>query len=112
MNPIKTLFVVLLFTSSCASNDSSESISCGTVEISFAADVMPIVTASCATDSDCHAAGSKEGPGALTTYSQVHAARTDIASTVSSGSMPKDASLTATERNNIVCWIRNGALDN
>jgi hypothetical protein len=103
--------VVLLSISACSYNK-IESTSCNGVDISFTKDVLPIVTASCATNSSCHATGSKEGPGALTSYAQVYASRNDVQSAVASGEMPQNSSLTSDQRNNIICWIKNGALDN
>lgn len=113
MKSSRLIFAVAVILSSCAYNDSSSGeVSCTGVEISFAEDVMPIITTSCATDVTCHATGSREGPGALTTYAQVNGARADIAAAVTSGDMPKNSSLTAAERNTIICWVRNGGLNN
>jgi hypothetical protein len=105
---------VAILPSSCAYNDSnsSDTISCSGVEISFAGDVLPLITTSCATNTTCHATGSHEGPGALTNYTQVNAAGADISAAVASGDMPKNSSLTASERNTIICWVRNGGLNN
>lgn len=67
------------------------------------------MTSRCATSSGCHASGSKKGPGALTTYSQIKNATSDIRKSIVSGSMPDDGTLTIDERNAIVCWIDAGA---
>ncbi|HZY81783.1 MAG TPA: hypothetical protein VFE50_19805 [Cyclobacteriaceae bacterium] len=113
MKPVYLLAFVVFALSSCGYNNSNpETINCSGVEISFAEDVMPVITASCATNSTCHATGSHEGPGALTTYAQVNAARNDIESSVESGDMPKNSSLSKEHRNTIICWIRNGAVNN
>jgi len=112
---MKKLFIpiaVLLVIDSCSYRDSSDSISCNGLNLSFRNDVLPIITASCAANASCHAAGSKQGPGALTNFTQVQAASNDIKVAVESGIMPQNSSLTSTERNNIICWIRNGTLDN
>src|SRR3954452_19099916 len=79
---------------------------------SFATEVNPIVQTSCATDSDCHGSGSSSGPGELRTYSQIFNARATIRTAVESGVMPKDRSLSSSEKNTILCWIDNGAGDN
>lgn len=107
---LMTLCTVL---SSCAYNDSgSGEVSCTGAEVSFAVDVMPLIATTCATEASCHAAGSHEGPGALTTYAQVNAAKSDIAASVRDGTMPKNSSLTTSERNTIICWVQNGGLNN
>jgi hypothetical protein len=112
MKAIIIVIVIILINTSCNSNDTNATASCTGVDVSFTKDVATIITTSCATNSSCHATGSKEGPGPLTTYAQVFAARNDIQTSVSNGSMPRDGTLTSTQRNNIVCWIRNGAANN
>lgn len=78
---------------------------------SFVTDVSPIIQAVCAA-SGCHDASSVNGPGALTTYQQVFNAKTNIRSAVSSGLMPKTGTLSATQKNAIICWIDQGANNN
>lgn len=79
---------------------------------SYATEVSPVIVSTCATNSGCHAAGSTRGPGALTTYQQVYNNRFQIRSSVASGSMPENGSLSASEKNAILCWIDNGAANN
>ena len=81
---------------------------CNTTPKSFSIDVNPVIQASCAS-SGCHGAGSTNGPGALLTYSQIFNARTSIRSAVSSGRMPKNASLSVSEKAKILCWIDDGS---
>jgi len=78
---------------------------------SFAADVNPIIQSSCAI-SGCHAAGSFNGPGALTSYSQIFNARAAIRVAIANGTMPKTGSLTTEQRSTILCWIDDGAVSN
>ena len=78
---------------------------------SFTNDVNPIFQASCAI-SGCHGAGSFNGPGPLTTYSQIFNARAAIRTAISNGTMPKTGMLSTTNRNTIICWIDNGAVSN
>jgi hypothetical protein len=92
--------------------DATNTVDCGTTTKSFAADVKPIMQASCAFDSDCHGSGSNSGPGSLLNYSEIFNARSSIRSAVLSGNMPKGASLTASEKSAIICWIDNGAANN
>lgn len=77
----------------------------------FGATIKPIISSNCST-SGCHAAGSGNGPGALTSYSEIQAASSRIRSSVSSGSMPKNGSLSAADKNAIICWIDAGAQNN
>ena len=77
----------------------------------FAADVSPLIQSTCAI-SGCHAAGSSNGPGALTSYTQVFNSRTSIRSAVSSGLMPQGSTLNASQKNSILCWIDSGAPNN
>jgi hypothetical protein len=77
----------------------------------FSADVSPIMQSVCAA-SGCHDASSSNGPGPLTTYQQVFNARSTIRAAVASGTMPKNSSLSTTQKNAIICWIDNGATNN
>jgi hypothetical protein len=88
------------------------SIDCSTVPKSFSVDVNPIIQTTCATGSSCHGTGSINGPGALLTYSAIANAHADIRSAILSGLMPKTGSLTNSQKNTIICWIDNGALNN
>lgn len=88
------------------------SINCATVtNKAFNADVLPIFNAVCAA-SGCHASGSTNGPGALTNYTQIFAARSTIRSAVSSGLMPQNSTLSLSQKSSIICWIDSGAPNN
>ncbi len=78
---------------------------------SYTSDVSPIIASHCAR-SGCHAAGSSNGPGPLTSHSQVSAAKDRIRPAVANGSMPKDHTLSDDEKNKIICWIDAGAQNN
>lgn len=106
---IAVLFIIL---NACKKNPDLGPVDCSGPAKSFATDVSPVIQASCATNSGCHATGSNNGPGPLLNYSQVFSARSDIRSSVASGHMPMNGTLTATERNAILCWIDNGATNN
>ena len=109
---IKKLFLVagvLGFLYACTKDTATTSTDdCSSAPKSFTIDVNPVIQASCAT-SGCHGAGSNSGPGALVTYSQIFNARSAIRSAVSSGRMPKNGSLTTSEKAKIICWIDSGA---
>ena len=84
---------------------------CDGANASFATDVMPIIESRCAKP-DCHGAGSSNGPGALTSYTQIKNAAGQIKSAVVSRSMPEDGSLSASQIKSISCWVDGGALNN
>lgn len=86
---------------------------CNGVSATFAANVMPIIQSRCAIPS-CHAAGSSNGPGALTTYAQISAAKNAIiAAAVNSNAMPASGGpLTAAQKLTIKCWVNAGGLNN
>ncbi len=85
---------------------------CSTVaNKAFAADVNPTVQSFCNTGG-CHAAGSTNGPGPLTNYAEVSAAKNQIRAALASGTMPKGITLSTSVRNSFLCWIDSGAPNN
>lgn len=93
-------------------NNNNFSVDCSTVtNKAFAANVSPLIQSRCAI-SGCHAAGSGNGPGALTTYAQISAASSRIRTAVANGTMPQGSSLSTAEKNSIVCWIDSGSPNN
>lgn len=88
------------------------SVNCTGVASSFAANVSPIIQTSCAIDATCHGAGSANGPGPLLNYTQISSAAVTIKNAVASGTMPKTGTLTTAQKNTIICWVNNGALNN
>ena len=112
-----TLIIIssIFISASCSKSGSGgggTSLDCNTVaNKAFAADVNPTIQSSCAIAS-CHNAGSTNGPGPLTNYSQVFNARTTIQTAVSAGTMPKTGSISASQKNSILCWIQSGAPNN
>jgi hypothetical protein len=111
---ITLVFAFTVFLSISCSKDggSGNSVDCSTVSNkAFAADVSPIVQGRCNIVS-CHAAGSTNGPGALTNYSEVFNARSAIRSAVSTGTMPQGSTLSTAQKNSIICWIDSGAPNN
>jgi len=98
--------------SKSSSGGGSGAVDCNTVaNKAFAADVNPIIQSSCAI-TGCHEAGSINGPGPLTNYTQVFNARNLIQTAVSNGTMPKTGSLSSSQKNSIICWIQGGAPNN
>jgi len=84
---------------------------CSTVPKSFTTNVNPIIQAFCNT-AGCHAAGSTNGPGPLTNYTEVFNARVLIRPAISSGLLPKVGTLTTAQKNSFLCWIDSGAPNN
>lgn len=109
-----TLFIPVLsflFLACSKSQPEKDSPACDEIAKTFATDVNPIIQTYCNQPS-CHTNGSVNGPGPLTNYTQVFNARSVIRSAIQSGLMPQNATLTAAQRNTIICWIDNGAPDN
>jgi len=112
INKSLIIVTVLGFLWACKKEHSDFSPDCSGPAKSFSTNVEPIFQASCATNSTCHGNGSGNGPGVLSSYTQIFNARADIRSAVASGHMPMNGSLTAAEKNAILCWIDNGAANN
>lgn len=105
---------VLAFQLACSKEDNggSGTLDCNSVSNkAFTADINPIIQASCAI-AGCHAAGSVNGPGALTNYTQVFNNRSTIRTAVASGRMPQGSSLSTAQKNSLLCWIDSGAPNN
>jgi hypothetical protein len=110
----------LIFICACAAlvinacsknNNSGYTADCSTTK-TFSTDASPVIQSYCATSSGCHASGSSQGPGALTTYAQIYSARSAIRTSILNGSMPQNSSLTNAQKNAVICWIDAGASDN
>ena len=84
-------------------------IDCGTVK--FSTTILPLITAKCAT-AGCHAAGSSNGPGALTNYTQIFTSRTQVINAINSNRMPPSGPLTSAEKLQLTCWQDAGAPNN
>ena len=102
--------VLLIFIHACTKKP--EVVDCSGPAKSFATEVSPVFQTSCAINSACHETSSGNGPGPLVNYSQIFNARGDIRPAVASGHMPLNSTLTANEKNAILCWIDNGAPNN
>jgi hypothetical protein len=125
----KTILILLLFTIiySCSksSGDTTTTgpggpggggpggttLDCSGVAKTFSADASPVFQTYC-NIGGCHASGSVNGPGPLTNYTQIYGARVNIRSAVASGLMPQNTTLTASQKNTILCWIDSGAPNN
>ena len=113
---ITTMTVIII---SCSKDNGGGSgggggttLDCNTVtNKAFAADVNPIIQSTCNT-AGCHASGSVNGPGPLTNYNQVFNARSVVRAAVASGNMPRNSTLSAGQKNSILCWVDSGAPNN
>jgi len=86
--------------------------SCAGISPSFSADIQPILTTVCSINSNCHAAGSLNFGGPLTTHAEVVAKNSYIRAAILSGIMPQNGSLTQAQINAFICWIDNGGPNN
>jgi hypothetical protein len=109
---IVAILSVLLIAFSCYKDSGSNGNATCTGTKSFTTDALPAIQTYCSTNSSCHAAGSSQGPGALTTYTQIYNNRTAISLAISTGTMPRGTTLPSTAYNNILCWISQGAANN
>src|SRR2546429_9906240 len=106
-----TFSISILLVIACSkTNSSSTTTNCSGTE-SFTDDVSPIFQSSCAL-SGCHASGSSNGPGVLTTCQQIYNSRRASRTAVANGPMPQSGSLSTTQKNILLCWIDNGAASN
>ena len=83
-----------------------------TCTISFASRVTTIVQTNCAFSVGCHAAGSTNSGGPLTNYSQIFNRRSNIRAAVQAGTMPQGATLSASDKADLISWIDCGAPNN
>ena len=105
---------LLLLVVSCSKSGSGgddTTVTCEGTAKTFVTDVNPIIQSFC-NQPGCHANGSSNGPGPLTNYAQVFNAKSAIRSAVSSGFMPRNATLSAAQKMAIICWIDSGAPNN
>ena len=85
-------------------------------DVSLVSDVLPIITASCATSSSCHNSGASGSRPKLTTTAEVIAQADRIQFRVNSTTNPmpplSQPQLSASEIEMINCWVDDGAQEN
>ncbi len=97
---------------SCSKDSGGDAnIDCTGVTVSFSANVSTLINTFCNQPS-CHNPGSTNGPGPLTSYAEIFAARSSIKTQVQAGLMPQNTTLTAAQKSSIICWINSGAPNN
>ena len=113
------IICITVFTA-CSKSDSSTggggttaiTFSCSGISPKFSTDVQPILNTLCSVNSNCHATGSANSGGALTTYTQVNAKKSNIRAQILSGAMPQSGTITQAQINAFICWIDAGAVNN
>ena len=108
------IFIATAFTG--CYNDSEELLypgtnNCSSLNVSFIAEVNPIIQTKCATVG-CHDATSANKGGPFTNYNLIKDKAFNIKAQVASRSMPQGSSLSASQIQLISCWVNNGALNN
>ncbi|MEI6853164.1 MAG: hypothetical protein WCL06_09990 [Bacteroidota bacterium] len=102
---MKKLIVIVMcaaaFTACKKTSSTSYTPDCSGTAKSYATDVAPLVSSKCV---GCHSAYS--------TYSGISSDKSKIRSSIVSGSMPQNSTLTDAQKNAIVCWIDNGGPNN
>jgi len=86
--------------------------SCAGISPKFSTEVQPILTSVCSLNNSCHASGSSNSGGPLTSYAQVFAKRSNIREAILARTMPQNGTISQAEINSIVCWIDSGAPNN
>lgn len=104
------LSAVVIIANACKKDSIDYTPDC-TIAKTFSADASPVIQTYCAT-SGCHASGSSNGIGALTSYSEIYNARTSVRAAIADGSMPQSGSLTNAQKDAVLCWIDSGAPNN
>jgi len=101
-----TLLIIQSFNCSKKS-DTQATVACDPM-ISFSKTIKPIM------DRDCNSAGCHDDQviTALNTYQIVHDGAAQIRLSISTGKMPKNRTISDTDKNAIFCWIDNGAKNN
>lgn len=111
MKKILIILPALVIIINACSKENVEYIPDCSITKTFAADANPLIQTYCAT-SGCHASGSNNGHGALTTYTEIYNARSSVRAAVADGSMPQNGSLTNEQKDAVLCWIDSGAPNN
>jgi hypothetical protein len=97
---------LLLFSGACTKKDNTI-ITCDS-SISYKTTVKQILVISCSS-SGCHDGNNLPS---LADYQTAHDAATQIKTAVANNVMPKNATLSATDKAAIICWVSNGAQNN
>ncbi|NCW12403.1 MAG: hypothetical protein EBV82_04415 [Chitinophagia bacterium] len=111
-NQKKILFIFIIFITIthlyCTSKSVDSSSNTCDPTISFSKTIKPILDANC-NMTGCH---DDQVITALKDYQTVHDGAAQIKLSIVTGKMPKNRTITTSEKNAIFCWIDNGAKNN
>jgi len=99
--------ILIIACSKNAANNANTTVTCNP-NTSFSTTILPLFNTSCNTYG-CH---DGNNAAALNNFLVIHDNATQIRASVSTGRMPKDKPLSATDKTAILCWIDNGSKDN
>ncbi len=86
---------------------------CSGLSFKFSTDIKPIINTTCAFVVVCHGTGSINKGGPLTTYTEIFNKRAEIKIQVVSGSMPQPPiTISAEDKQKLICWLDSGAPNN
>ena len=105
------LILPVMIIGSCNKTSTAPPSPCDGVDKNFSIHVNPIIQTFC-NQAACHNPGSTNGPGQLTIYAEIFNNRAAIKAQVEAGLMPQNTTLTAAQKNSIICWIESGAPNN
>src|SRR5882724_7449591 len=83
----------------------NKTFTCNGISPKFSTDVVPILNTVCSINSNCHAGGSINSVGPLTTYAEVNANKANIRAQILAGTMPQSGTITQDQINAFICWI-------
>jgi hypothetical protein len=99
--------IFAIFLLGCSKKDTTTTSVCDS-SISYKTTVKQIFVASCSS-AGCHDGNNLPS---LAEYQTAHDAALQIKTAVANGVMPKNATLSATDKAAIICWTSNGAQNN
>jgi hypothetical protein len=114
------ILCIIIFTA-CSKNSTTQnggsggggiSFSCVGITPKFSTDVQPILNTVCSINSNCHASGSVNFGGPLTTHAEVNAKKASIRAQILAGTMPQSGTISQAQINAFICWIDSGAPNN
>lgn len=100
--------IILLLIAGCSKHNDTAIISTCDPATSYKSTVKSIFVASC-TAAGCHDGNNLPS---LADYQTAHDAAAQIKAAVSTGVMPKNTTLSATDKASLICWLSNGAQNN
>lgn len=100
--------IILLFIAGCTKHNDAATITTCDPNTSYKSTVKSIFIASC-TAAGCHDGNNLPS---LAEYQTAHDAAAQIKTAVANGVMPKNATLSVTDKAALICWLSNGAQDN